>query len=200
MAVFDLSPLLIDFTLVPAKVKIIDHFPELSTFPEFVDAHENEIKIAICISDIESPFLKIKDNESRLKAIFEFLEIGLMNTKTRELFNDVLNYRHARVIQACCRYIQLQNNHDFASWWSLNLAFYELQKQSVKTRGADEDVAKFVKGKTETSREMDRIATMLKDYEARLFKDVRLKQKLVEQELKKISYFPEKLAENFPGF
>lgn len=200
MATFDLSSLLIDFTQAPAGVKVIDHFPELTPYPEFINAFDNEIKIAILIADIESPFLKIKDNESRLKAIFEFLDIGLMNLKTKELFNSVLNYTHGRVIDACCRYIQIQNNHDFASWWSLNLAFYELQKQSVKTREANEDVTKFVKGKTETSKEMDRIATMLKDYEARLFKDTKMKQKMVEQQLKKISFFPEKMAEDFPGF
>lgn len=200
MATFDLSPLLIDFSLAAAGEKVLDHFPELSAFPEFVNAFDNEVKIGILISDIESPFLKIKDNESRLKAIFEFLDIGLMTVKNKEFFNEILNYKHGRVIDVCCRYIQMQNNHDFASWWSLNIAFYELQKLSVETRKAGEDITKFVKGKTEISKDMDRISTMLKDYEARLFKDSKLKQKLVEQQLKKISFFPEKMAEDFPGF
>lgn len=198
---YDLSGCLVDFTSAPAGVKLTDHFPELSAFEEFVNTvDDNEIRVAIAISDIESPFLKIKENEMRLKALFDFLGIGLKTMKNREFFDEVLNYRHKRVIAACCRHIQRQNNHAFASWWSLNMAFYDLQKESTKPRDKDQDVLKYVNGKAMLAKEMDAIASKLADYEARIFRDTKMKQAIVDMELQKIVTYPEMFAEKHQGY
>jgi hypothetical protein len=192
---------LINFTLVPQGVKLIDFFPELSAFPEFVNVKtDNDIKIAIALADIESPFLKIKENEVRLRALFEFLGIDTKSDLVQEYFNTILDYSNSSVYDAACRYIQMINHHDYAIWWTLNLSFYVLQKSSTKPQGKDETDKIFVDNKIKITSEMDRIGEKLKTYEARIFGNARLKQKAVEQELKKITFFPEKFAEVFPGF
>lgn len=197
---YDMSNCLIDFTTCSPGVKLIDQFPELSAFPEFRDASDQEIRIGIALADINSPFLKIKDVKMRITALFEFLEIGIKTLTNQELFREVELYKHKRIIPAACRYIQLQNNHDYASWWSLNMAFYELQRESTEPRKESEDRKKYVREKAEISTEMDRISAKLKQYEASLFKDVRMKQAAVEAELQKIYTYPEKHAEVFDGY
>jgi len=198
---YNLSGLLIDFSVVPDRVRLIDHFVELSAYPEFVNVHnDNEIKIAILIADIESPFRKIKEPNMRLKALFEFLGIGLKTAAMQEFYNDVLNYRQKEVMEAACRYIQMLNNHDYSIWWTLNLSFYDLQKESVKQRKDDENVKAYVTAKVAITKEMDIIGEKLKTYEARIFGDVKLKQAIVNQELNKMSFFPEKMAQDFVDF
>lgn len=198
---YNLSGLLIDFTVVPDRVRLIEHFPELSAYPEFVNVHnDNEIKIAILISDIESPFRKIRDPHMRLKALFEFLDIGLVTGAMKDFYDDVLNYRQPEVMAAACRYIQMLNNHDYSIWWTLNLSFYDLQKESVIQRKVDENVKSYVAAKVAITKEMDLIGEKLKTYEARIFGDVKLKQAIVNQELQKISFFPEKMAQEFQTF
>lgn len=198
---YDMSKCLIDFTTCPSNVRLVEHFPQLSAYPEFKNIFDdNEIRIAIAISDIESPFIKIRENELRLQALFEFLDIGLKTIQKKEFFNQVLEYKHPRIFPACSRYIQMINNHDFASWWMLNVAFYDLHKESIKPREKDQELRSYVRAKSDVAQEMDKISTKLKDYEARLFRDTRMKQAVVELELKKIVTFPEMLAEEFNGF
>lgn len=192
---------LIDISKVSGKVRMIDFYPELSAYPEFVNVHnDNEIKIAIAISDMQSPFLKIKDPTMRIKSLFEYLDIGLKTKMNQEFFDRVLNYTDPVVFPACGRYIQMLNNHDFAAWWSLNIAYYGLVQESIKPMKADGDARKHATEAAALSNQMDAMATKLKTYELRLFSDARMKQKVVDEQLKKISFFPEKYSERFPGF
>lgn len=191
---------LINFTLAPVGVKLINFFPELSAYEEFVNVKtDNDIKIAIALADIDSPFRKIVEPHLRLKALFEFLDIGI-NKMTQSYFDSVLNYTNKQVFDAACRYIQMINHHDYAIWWTLNVSFYTLQRSSLKPFVPGEDEIKFVNNKIKITTEMDRIGVKLKEYEARIFGDVKLKQKAVEAELNKIAYYPEQYAEKFPGF
>lgn len=197
---YDLSKCYIDITRVPNRTRVIEFFIELAAYPEFRDISDEEIRIAFLISDIESPFIKIKEPTMRLTALFEFLDIGLKTLPKKELFKQVLDYKHDRIFKACSRVIQLINNHDYAIWWTLNMAFYDLQKESSTPKGTNEDTSKYVATKTAITQQMSKISEQLKTLEARLFGDVKMKQAVVDQELKKISFWPEKMAENFPGF
>lgn len=192
---------LIDISKVSGGVKMIDYYPELSAYPEFVNVNnDNEIKIAIAISDIGSPFIKIKEPTMRLKALFEYLGIDLRSKEDQDFFDRVLNYTDDKVFPACSRYIQMINNHDFASWWGLNISFYHLQRESIKPMAVDADPIKYSNNMESLTTRMDKIAEKLKTYEARLFSDTQMKQKIVNEQLKKIEFFPEKFAEKFPGF
>ena len=192
---------LINFTLVPKGVRLINFFPELSAYQEFINVKsDNDIKIAIALADIESPFRKIREPELRLKALFEFLDIGLSNKITQNYFTSILDYTNVPVYDAACRYIQMINHHDYSIWWTLNVSFYTLQKSSIKPQAKDETDKQFVDNKIKVTTEMDRIGIKLKEYEARIFGDTRLKQKAVEAELRRIAYYPEQFAEPFPGF
>lgn len=201
---YDMSNCLIDFTSCPKGVKLVEHFPELSAFEEFTNTfNDNEIRIAIAISDLNSPFLKIKEPDIRIKALFEFLDIGLKTKSNQELFEQVIQYKHSRIIDACCRHIQRQNNHVYASWWTLNIAFYDLQREAAipRTSGTGgKDAITAAKDKSFFAQEMDKIASKLAEYEPRIFKDTKLKQAAVDRELKKLVTFPEKFADTHPGF
>lgn len=201
MPTYDWSRCIINFEEVPKGKRILDHFPELAAYPEFVNVmNDNEIKIAIALADEESPIRKIKEPQMRLMALFEFLDIGLKTVVMKEFFDQVLKYKHPSVMAACCRVIQMINNHEYATWWTLNVSFYELQQESVKPRDANTDVSKHVQAKVIITNQMDAIGKKLKDYEARLFGDIKMKQAMVDQELQKIRFFPEQMAEKFPGF
>lgn len=200
-AKFDLSNCLVDFTLCPKGVKLTEHFPELTAFEEFTNVlNDNELRIAFAISDLNSPFLKIKEVDIRIKSLFEFLDIGLKTQANRELFDQVVTYRHKRIIDACCRHIQRQNNHVYASWWTLNIAFYDLQREAAMPRKTGSDAVSGAKEKSFFALEMDKVAKKLAEYEPQIFKDFRLKQAAVDRELIKLVTFPEKFAEAHPGF
>lgn len=200
MSTYDLSRCYIDITLIPNRTRIIEQHIELAAYPEFKDISDEELRIAFLISDIESPFIKIKEPQMRLIALFEFLDIGLKTPTKKELFKQVLDYKHPRIFLACSRVIQLINNHDYAIWWTLNMAFYDLQKESSTPKGSTESTKSYVDTKTSITNQMSTIGEKLKTLEGRLFGDTKMKQAMIDQELKKISYYPEQMAQTFPGF
>lgn len=200
MSAHDFSKCLYDITVVPNKTTVIEFYSELASYQEFNAINDIEMRIAICISDIESPFIKIKEPRIRLNTIFEFLGINLNELYNQELYSEVLNYSNEKIISACCRLIQQINNHDYSIWWTLNLSFYDLQKESAKPKDDSDTTKNYVSTKIAITTEMNRIGEKLKDLEARLFSDTKLKQRIVDQELRKISLYPERMAQDFQGF
>lgn len=175
---------------------LLKRFPELNAYEEFIAAHnDNEIKIAMCLTDNNSPFLKIKDYKQKVIAIFSYLEMNTKNTKTKQLFDEVMEYRHERTFAMCAIYLQMQNDHDFTYWWNMNQLYYSLMVEMGKPRGKDEDVGKFVTRKLSIQRQADPIKNDLLNVEANLFADSKMKAAIAQSKIKKLRTFPEMYAD-----
>jgi hypothetical protein len=197
---YDFSECMIDFTRCPNNERLVKFFPELSVYPEFNDAEDNLISIAICITDLKSPFIRV-DHQLRLTQIFDFLGMGLKTQKNQELFHNLLFYKHVGLINMCARYLQHFNNHDFTRWWTLNLSYYEIQRAAIEPKMEGEDINKYYTRKMSMQGQMDTMSNKLIEYEERLFDDAKLKQAIHAQKLKeKIHTYPEQFAQQFPGF
>lgn len=193
---FDFSRCLIDFTKCPKGVKLIKHFPQLSAFPEFKDADDNEIKIAIAISDLESPMIKINDRESMLIALFEFLEIPTDKPKQKEFFNEVFYYRHEKIAMCKARYLQMLHNTDWTEWVTANDTFTYLTFESVKPQKKEgESDEQYMKKRVKIKEDLRTTGRQLKELEAIIFIDSKSAREAALVEAKKgIISYPEKYA------
>lgn len=192
---YDFSSCMYDFTKCPPNVKLRDFFPQLAVYDEFNTPFDREIKIAICLSDFDSPFIRVTEVDIKLKSIFEFLEIGLKTKANIEFYDGIYSFTNSRLGGMCARYIQLQNNHDYSHWWTLNQLYYDLQKEATKPKEASETITSYVTKKLNIQKQMGSFTKELKELEAGLFNDTKLKRSIVHAELeKKIRLYPEMMA------
>src|SRR5690348_14384786 len=98
MSNYDLSKLYIRIDLCPEGEKLTNHFPELGAFSEFLVCDEDRIRIAILTADIDSPFVRIKDREAMIQAIFQYLDIDI--EKNESQFKDIVKYRDHQFMNA----------------------------------------------------------------------------------------------------
>lgn len=193
---FDLSKCMIDISKVKPGQKMIEAFPELSVYVEFNSVQDdNWIKLAILLADLDSPFLKIKENDLRVRAIFDFLEIGMKTPKALEYFDRVLNYKHEAVFDCCSKYLQMQDNDSFASWWSSKILYYELIKEKNKPKESGDSIDVYINRKFKIDDNLEKIAERIRVKEVLLFKDTKMRRAVANAELKKIKTYPEKFAE-----
>lgn len=193
---FTFEKCFIDFTKCPKGVKLIDHFPSLSAFPEFrAVKDDNEIKIAIAISDIESPLVRINDRESMLTSLFEFLDVSIESPKGKKLFNDVFYYQHERISFCKARYLQMLHNTDWTEWVTANDTFTYLTFESVKPQKADETDEAYMKKRVKIKQDLRNTGKDLKELEAIIFPDSKSAREAALVEAKKgIVSYPEKYA------
>lgn len=196
MSQLDFSKLVYDISKIPTGESVIDFFPELGAYTEFESAKDdNEIKIAILLSDFESPFIKIKDIKQKSLAIFKYLNIELNSKVNKDLFEKVLNYQHERIFGICGSYLQIQNNHDFTHWWNLNQLYYSLMIEMGKPRETNEDVSRYVDRKLKIQKQSEPIKNDLLKVEAELFSDSKMKMAIAKSKITQIRTSAEKNAQ-----
>jgi len=194
---FDLSKLYIDFSLCEPNESILTRFPELSAFSEFRNANnDNEIKISILTGDNESPFTRIKDRETMLTSIFDFLEIPRQTTLQKEFYSQVLAYRHTRIMDCWIRYIQIIHDTDFTDWLMMQETYNFLLFQSKIPRKTDENEDKYLDRRLKIQANIKKIGADLKALEIKLYPDSKAAREASLNENIKISLFAEKHAED----
>lgn len=193
---FDLSKCLIDFSILKPGQKMVQAFPELSVYPEFKVQDDNWIKIAILLADFDSPFLKIKEHDLKVRAIFDFLDIGLKTQKAKEYYDQVLDYKHEAIYACCSRYLQMQDNDAFASWWSSKVMYYELVKEKNKPKEQADSIDTYINRKIKIDNHMETVSKRIQDKELLLFKDSKFRRAVAQAELKKITTYPEMFAQD----
>lgn len=194
---FDLSKLYINFEECPSDTKLVDFFPELSAFSEFRNAqHDNEIKIAILTGDNESPFTRIKDRETMLNSIFDYLKIPLDTTPQKQFFKEILAYRHSRIKDCWIRYIQIIHDTDFTDWLMMQETYNFLLFQSKIERKADENEDKYLDRRLKIQTNIKKIGADLKALEIKLYPDSKAAREASLSENIKISLYAEKYAES----
>lgn len=189
----DYSRCLIDFTTCPKGVKLTDHFPELGAFKEFQEApNENYIKIAIATADIESPMVKIKDRETMLNTLFDFLNID--KKKEPELYKDILDYKDSFYLNCFGRYLQILHDVDWTEYQTTKQTHDVLTMEASKKQG-DEDIDKFVARKVKLQGHLKSVGKDLKALEAKIFPDSRAAREVALNESKLIKTYAEAYAQ-----
>lgn len=132
MSKLNFEDLYFDVSKFGDKKPIIKVYPELLAYNEDVgNVHWKEWKVAILITDVGSPFVKIKDPKQKLDGIFEELKFDSEKTDSK-IYNDFLNQNQSGVVDACSFLIEYFNNHKFAAWYELNKTYYELNRAISK--------------------------------------------------------------------
>jgi len=188
---------LIDFTLCPKDTPLTVFFPELKAFPEFTNClDDNEIKIAIATTDMDSPCMRITDRESMLKSLFGFLKIPLITDKDQEFFDKVFYYKHERIAAAKARYTQMQHVTDWAQWLAVLETFTFLIFESNRPKENDESTDKYVARRVRIKEDLKKTGRDLKELEAIIFPDSKTAREIALNEAKKIRTYPEMYAQD----
>lgn len=193
---YDCGKLLVNFTQCPKGVRLCEHFPELKAFTEFTQQQDdNFIRIAILTADADSPFWKLRgDRELMIKAIFEFLEIGIMNKIGQEFYQKVFDYKHEGISQCWLAYLQMQYNVDFNDWALSKETYDMLLNESARPRGKDEDAVSYANWKIKLRNQIRQIGEDIKQIEPKIFKDSKMARPVAMEQIKKIKSYPEKFA------
>ena len=190
MIEYDFSKCMYDISV--AEGKLLKVFPEFNAYEEFVAAqNDNEIKISICLSDAESPFLKIKDYRQKTVAIFDYLGIDPKEAKNKSLFDGIVSYTHQRIYAICSIYLQMQNEHDFTYWWNMNQLYYSLMNEMSKPRLKSEDINKYVSRKLAIQKQAEPIKNDLLNVESNIFSDSKMKAAIAKAKLKSVRTYAE---------
>lgn len=192
----DISNLYIKFQECPPDKSLVEYFSELSAFPEFNNAvSDNEIKIGILTGDIDSPFIKIKDRETMLRSIFDFLEIPTKTDQQKQFFSEVLYYKHTRVVGCWVRYIQILHDTDWTDWVMAQQTYNFLLFESQIPKASDESSDKYLDRRLKIQANIKKIGAEVKAIEAKLFPDSKAAREAGIHELKLISTYAERYSE-----
>lgn len=195
MSSFDLSKLYIDFTLCPKDQRLVDYFPELGSFSEFTTVEDENIsKMAIATADMESPFLKIKDRQTMIRALFEFLNVDLATNQ--ELYAEIVNYKHSQYLDCFGRYLMIYHDIDWTEYQSTKQTHDILTMDSMRPMEDKEDLAKFVDRKDKVRRMLKATGEELRRLSAKIFPDSRAAREVAMNEAKKIITYAEKHAQS----
>lgn len=193
---FDLSRLYIDFSQCPIGTKLVDHFPEFSAFEEFTkEKNEDIIRISILTSDMESPFLKIKDRRTMIKSVFDFLSINLEKYDNKELYENIVDYKNISYLDCFARYLMIYHDIDWTEYQTTKQTHDVLTMESMKPRGENEELTKFVDRKDKIRKMLKSTGEDLRKIEAKIFPDSKAAREIALNESKKISTYAEKYAE-----
>lgn len=193
---FDLSPLYIDFSTLEPGEKLLDKFPELSAFPEFKNAlNDDEIKIAILTADNESPFGRIKERDIMLNAVFDYLNLPRETAVQKKFFHDIFMYRHERYMDCWIRYIQIIHDTDYTNWLQMQQTYNFLLFESKKQKTEKEDEDKYLDRRLKIQRNLKQIGEDLKELEVKLYPDGKAAREAALRENIKIITIAERYAE-----
>jgi hypothetical protein len=191
---FDTSKCMFDPLKFGGSKRIEDIYPETSYYTEFTKSSEYDIKVAILICDVNSPFISIKDMRMRLIAIYDFLKMDRTSKAGAEKFKDIEAYKHTPVFEVCSLYLEMQNNHDFSAWWALSRTFYDLNRVMSTPMSNNEDVDRYVTRKLKIQKQLDEIQSALEEKEVRLFGSDKMKMASARAKMKRTRTYAEKYA------
>lgn len=193
---YDLSRLYVKIDECPKGTKLVDYFDELKCFSEFIETeNENIIRAAILTSDMESPFLKIKDRKTMIKAVFDFLKEDIDSKKGKELFNSIVDYKDSNYLNCFGRYLMIYHDIDWTEYLSTKQTHDVLTMDSMRPMIKDEEIAKFVDRKDKVRKMLKATGEELRKLEAKIFPDSKAAREIAMNEAKKIHTYAEKYAE-----
>lgn len=194
---YDLSRLYVRIDECPADTKLCDHFDELKCFSEFLETdNENIIKAAILTADMESPFLKIKDRKTMIKAVFDFVGLDVSKQETNQLYNSIVDYKDPNYLNCFGRYLMIYHDIDWTEYQSTKQTHDVLTMDSMRPMEKDEDLAKFVDRKDKVRKMLKATGEELRKLEAKIFPDGKAAREIALNENKKIKTYAERYSQD----
>lgn len=198
----DYSQMTYDLSKVGPDEFIIDVFPELKDYPEFSDQHDNELlKWVMLLCDMGSPFFKPHKNfYKRGRAVFEHMNMGEA-TQEFELSAYIKgelergqDWFRVKVQAMIYKYFIIIDESSYMTWLSLFTSFHELQAFSQMSLDMSDPKYedKFAK-KENVLKLLPAKQKQLAEYERIVFGDSKIKEIVVKQEAKIITW-PERMA------
>ncbi len=195
MSTYNLDGLYVKIQECPEGVKLVDHFPELGAFNEFLVCDEDRIKIAILSADIDSPFVRIKDRETMLRAIFEHLCINVDFEK--KLFQDILLYKDELTAFAWLRYLQVLHETDFINWQIAKKDFEFFLLKANEKQGDETDL-QYYKKRNEIRERIKELGREVRSIEAIIFPDSKAaREAALADSRRKVKLYPESYSEPY---
>lgn len=193
----DFSRMLINLSEVEQGETVVDHFPELVTFPIYTEATDQEVRVAIFMVDRHGPFSGIKKYITRLEAIFKWLKYDAAGAE-KELFDSISFQRNMTVAKIWTTYLEDMFDHEWTTWFTLSLTYYQMMEQIRKPidwndqAKAEGELTKRMSMETKASQVYDKIQKL----EAILFVDDMIKRRafIAKKEIL-IENYAEKYAE-----
>jgi hypothetical protein len=193
---YDLSRCYLDISTLEPGEQIREKFPELNTFPEFMECTDDMIKIAILSGDIDSPFVRIKERESMIKAIFEYLNIDIKTN--RSMFERIVSYKHNVYTGAWIRYLQILHETDFTDWLLAKRDYEFFIGQTNDVKFDKESDINYYKRRNEARERVKELGQEVRRIEARLFPDSKAAREAALAESRmKIRLYAEQHAEPY---
>lgn len=187
----DFTALKYDITTVPAKARVIDHFPDLLEYPGLSDP-ENDliVRIVILATDSECPFVKLeKDNYGkRLQRVFEYLSI-----RDKTLFASISGGKCREYNTIVTTYFTMLDNLAYVVWHSKLTNFHYLTAFLREPIDVDNMEASIQK-RLSVEKQLPEIHKGLVDYEREIFPDGHTR-KVVRQQVAKILQLAEHFAD-----
>jgi hypothetical protein len=192
---YDLSRLYVRIDECPTGIKLVDHFDELKCFSEFIETeNENIIKTAILTADMESPFLKIKDRKTMIRAVFDFLHV--QDTKeNKQLYEEIVVYKNTNYLNCFGRYLMIYHDIDWTEYQSTKQTHDVLTMDSMRPMETDEKLAAFVDRKDKVRKMLKATGEELRKLEAKIFPDGKAAREIALNENKKIRTYAEKYSQ-----
>ncbi len=191
---YDLSKIYLDFSKLEPGDSLREKFPELNSFNEFLECDDNMLKIAICMGDIDSPFIRIKERDMMVREIFAYLDIDVKTNLA--MFERIVQYRHPKVMGAWLRYLQILHETEFTNWLLCRKDFDFFLMQSNEPKMTKESDMLYYKRRIEIRERVQELGHEMRRIEAKLFPDSKAAREaaIIEQGMK-IKLFAEMYAE-----
>lgn len=192
---YDLSKMYWRLDLLEPGENIRDKFPEFNLFTEFIECTDDMLKIAALMSDVDSPFIRIKEREIMVKAIFDYLHI---DTKTNQsMIEKIVAYRHPKIMGAWLRCLQILHENEFTDWVLARKDFDFFLMQSNEPKFGKESDLNYYKKRVEIRERVSELGKEVRRIEAKLFPDSKAAREaaIIEQGMK-ISLWAERYAES----
>lgn len=180
----------------PHEGRLVDKFPELASFNEFLECTDDMIKIAVLSGDPDSPFVRIKERESMIRAIFDYLNLDIQTNQS--MFYKIVTYRHPVVIGAWLRYIQIVHETDFTNWLLLKRDYEFFISQTNDVKMDKETDLNYYKRRNEARDRVRKLGDQMQKVEAKLFPDSKAAREAALAESRmKIRLYAERFAESY---
>lgn len=199
MSSYDLSRLFVKYHECPPDRKLSEWAPQFSAFPEFTKCDDNRIKVAILSGDVESPFIRINERDTMMRAIFD--ELNIDTSINKKMLDDCIYYRDEKMLFAWVKYMQIVNEVDFTDWQLVCRDYDYFLQQALKPKDKDEDQDKYDRRRKANRDEVRKLGEEKKSIEAKLFPDSEAaRQAAIAESKKKIALYAERYAEPFNYF
>lgn len=185
---------LFDPTKIEKKKKVQETYPELLPYKEYHNCKNTDWQIGMCITDLSSPFIKIKDHKQRVDAVFDYFGFDKHKGDMSEDYSNIIGYKACGIIDVCTFMLEYQNNHDFAAWWIKNKSYYSLLEQISKPMQEGDREDNYWDRKFKNEDRASRLVGELKTLEANLFGSSAMKGAVARSKQKLERNYAEKYA------